>query len=73
SMFVAQISENALTAVSLAFPWQNLMIAVAVGTGVGVNAMLSRWLGAGENMLVKSCADHSLILALLSAIVFAVV
>ena len=38
SMFVAQISENALTAVSLAFPAQNLMIAVATGTGVGINA-----------------------------------
>lgn len=37
SMFVAQLSENALTAVSLAFPAQNLMIAVATGTGVGVN------------------------------------
>lgn len=44
SMFVAQISET-LTAVSLAFPYQNLMIAVAVGTGVGVNALLSRALG----------------------------
>ena len=42
SIFVSQISENALTAVSLAFPIQNLMIAVASGTGVGVNALLSR-------------------------------
>ena len=45
SVFVAQISENALTAVSMAFPIQNLMIAVATGTGVGVNALLSRSLG----------------------------
>ena len=45
SMFVAQISENALTAVSLAFPAQNLMIAVATGTGVGITATLSRSLG----------------------------
>lgn len=45
SIFVAQISENALTAVSLAFPIQNLMISTAVGTGVGVNALLSRRLG----------------------------
>ena len=45
SMFVAQINENALTAVSLAFPMQNLMIAVATGTGVGVNALLSKSLG----------------------------
>ena len=39
SMFVAQINENALTAVSLAFPIQNLMIAVSTGTGVGINAL----------------------------------
>ena len=42
SMFVARVSENALTAVSLAFPVQNLMISVATGTGVGINALLSR-------------------------------
>ena len=46
SVFVAQISENALTAVSMAFPLQNLMIAVATGTAVGINALLSRNLGA---------------------------
>lgn len=45
SIFVAQISENALTAVSMAFPIQNLMIAVGVGTAVGVNALLARSLG----------------------------
>ena len=45
SVFVARVSESALTAVSLAFPVQNLMIAVAVGTGVGVNALLSKSLG----------------------------
>ena len=42
SIFVAQISENALTAVPMAFPIQNLMIAVGVGTAVGVNALLAR-------------------------------
>ena len=42
SIFVAQIDEYALTAVSLAFPLQNLMIGVATGTGVGINALLSR-------------------------------
>lgn len=46
SIFVARYSEAALTAVSLAFPAQNLMIAIGVGTGVGVNALLSRYLGA---------------------------
>ena len=45
SVFVAQIDEYALTAVSLAFPLQNFMIAVAAGTGVGVNALLSKRLG----------------------------
>ena len=42
SIFVAKLSENALNAVSLAFPVQNLMIAVATGTGVGINALLSK-------------------------------
>ena len=45
SMFVAQLNENALTAVSLAFPIQNLMISILTGTGVGINALLSRSLG----------------------------
>ena len=45
SMYVSQINENALTAVSLVFPMQNLMIAIATGTGVGINALLSRSLG----------------------------
>ena len=48
SVFVSRISENALTAVSLIFPIQNLMIAVSVGTGVGMNAILSRSLGAKQ-------------------------
>ena len=39
SMFVAQLNENALTAVSLAFPIQNLMISILTGTGVGINAL----------------------------------
>ena len=44
SIFVAKLSEDALTAVSLAFPMQNVMIAFGVGTGVGMNALLSKWL-----------------------------
>lgn len=70
SIFVAQLGEDALTAVSLAFPWQNLIIAFAVGTGVGVNSMLSRWLGANEKELVKSCANHALILAFITSLLF---
>ena len=59
SMFVAQLSENALTAVSLAFPAQNLMIAVATGTGVGVNAALSRNLGEKNFDRANRIADHA--------------
>ena len=71
SMFVAQISENALTAVSLAFPAQNLMIAVATGTGVGVNAVLSRSLGEKNFERANQIAEHALFLALLSYLAFA--
>ena len=71
SMFVAQLSENALTAVSLAFPAQNLMIAVATGTGVGVNAALSRNLGEKNFERANKIADHALFLAALSYVVFA--
>ena len=46
SMYVSRISENALTAVSLVFPMQSVLIAFATGTGVGFNALLSRYLGA---------------------------
>ena len=66
SMFVAQLSENALTAVSLAFPAQNLMIAVATGTGVGVNAALSRNLGEKNFDRANRIADHALYLAAMS-------
>lgn len=48
SVFVSRICEQALTAVSLAFPAQNLMIGLATGTAVGVNALMGRALGAGE-------------------------
>ena len=72
SMFVAQISENALTAVSLAFPAQNLMIAVATGTGVGINALLSRSLGEKNYERVNKTAENAVFLALCSFIVFAV-
>lgn len=73
SMFVSRISENALTAVSLAFPAQSLMIAVATGTGVGINALLSRNLGERNFERVNKIADHALFLAMCSFLVFAVI
>lgn len=72
SIFVSQINENALTAVSLAFPVQNLMIAVSTGTGVGVNAILSRSLGAKDQDRVNRTAVSGIVLAFFSFLVFAV-
>ena len=59
SIFVAMISENALTAVSMAFPIQNLMIAVGVGTAVGVNALLARSLGEKDTEKVNKVAENA--------------
>ena len=73
SMFVAQLNEAALTAVSLAFPVQNLMIAVASGTGVGVNALLSRSLGEKKLDVANKIAANGVFLALISSLVFAVI
>lgn len=70
SYFVAKISENALAAVSLAFPIQNLMIAVAIGTGVGINALLSRRLGENNQKAVNSVAMNGLFLAIFSSLLF---
>ncbi len=72
SIFVAKISENAFTALSLSFPIQNLMIAVAVGTGIGVNALLSRSLGEKNNKAANLAATNGIFLAFLSFLVFAI-
>jgi putative MATE family efflux protein len=69
-IFVAKLSEAALTATSLVFPAQLLMIAVGVGTGVGVNAVLSRNIGAKNTQSVQSVATTGILLALLSAAAF---
>ena len=73
SIYVSQISENALTAVSLAFPVQNLMIAVGTGTGVGFGALLSRALGEKDQAEANRLAEHGIFLAVLSYLVFLVV
>ena len=72
SMFVAQLNENALTAVSLAFPIQNLMIAVAAGTGVGINALLSKSLGEKQFDTANTIARNGILLGVLSSLVFAI-
>ncbi|MDR2390895.1 MAG: MATE family efflux transporter [Planctomycetota bacterium] len=70
SIFVASLGENALTAVSLAFPVQMLMIAVAAGTGVGVNSLLSRSLGERNFARVNQTAANGIFLACASSAVF---
>ncbi len=72
SVFVSRVSENALNAVSLAFPVQNLMIAVATGTGVGINALLSKSLGEKKFERANLTAANGLFLGICSAVVFAV-
>ena len=69
-IYVSQISEDALTAVTLGFPIQILMISVASGTGVGINALLSRRLGQKRYKEANMVATHGLVLAVLSSIIF---
>ena len=72
SIFVAQISEEALTAVSLAFPVQNILIAVGVGIGVGSSALLSRFLGENNKDKVGSVAIHGVAIAGIASVFFAI-
>lgn len=73
SIFVSRLSENALSAVSLAFPLQNLMIAVGGGTAMGMNALLARSLGAKKQNDADRAANTGVFLALMSFVIFAVV
>ena len=70
---MAKISENALTAVSLAFPIQSLMIATATGTGVGVNAILSKSLGEKNFEKANRTAVNGVFLAVMSYILFVII
>ena len=70
SIFVSRINENALTTVSLAFPIQTLMVAVGVGTCVGINAVLSRALGAKKQDMVDKTAGNGIFVMAVSYVVF---
>lgn len=72
SLFVARVSENALTAVSLAFPVQNLMVAIATGMGVGMNAFLSRSLGEKNMEEAGNAARNGAFLYAMSFLLFVV-
>lgn len=73
SIFVARLGTEALTAVSLAFPLQSLMIAVGAGTAVGINALLSRSLGEKNFKAANAAANTGIFLSLCSAVVFALI
>ncbi len=70
SVFVSRISEEALSAVSMAFPMQNLLIGVATGLGVGTNALLSRALGCKDQKRANQMAMHGIFLSAISYVIF---
>ena len=73
SIYVSHISENALTAVSLAYPIQNLMIAVATGTGVGINAVLSKSLGEKNYEEANRSANTGILLTIIHYALFLII
>ena len=73
SIFVAKLSENALTAVSLAFPIQTLLIAVGAGTGVGINSLLSKQLGEKNFKQANKTAMNAIFLTVLSYFAFVII
>ena len=73
SIFVARVSEDALTAVSMAFPMQTLMVAIGAGMGVGVNAMLSKSLGEKKQEEADKAATNGMFLSLCSYILFLII
>ncbi|MDO5434900.1 MAG: MATE family efflux transporter [Clostridia bacterium] len=73
SLFVSRVSEQALNAVSLAFPLQTLMIGFGIGTAVGTNALMSRYLGAKDQENADRAANTGILLSLLTGLLFAVI
>ena len=69
SFFVAQISEAAMTALSLVYPVQNFINAVAIGFGVGINAVISIALGAGDRRRADAAATHGMVLSALHGLI----
>lgn len=70
SIFVAKIGEEALTALSLAYPLQNLSLACSVGIGVAINALIAKNLGAKQNNEANNICDHGIVLALFHSLLF---
>ena len=72
SFFVAQISEEAMTALSLVYPVQNFINAVGIGFGVGINSVIAFYLGAGDNKKADQAATQGLVLAMIHGVVMTV-
>ncbi len=73
SLFVARISEDAMTALSLVYPIQNFANAIAIGFGVGINALIALYLGAGDHENAEKAATHGMALSLVHGIVITLV
>ena len=73
SFFVAQISEQAMTALSLVYPVQNMINAIAIGFGVGINALVALYSGAGDRCRADTAATHGLVFSILHGLIAAVV
>ena len=73
SFFVAQISEQAMTALSLVYPVQNMINAVAIGFGIGINARVSYHLGAGDKKMADTAATHGFFLSVIHGILMTVI
>jgi len=73
SLFVARISEDAMTALSLVYPIQNFANAIAIGFGVGINAMIALYLGAGDRKKAETAATHGMVLSLVHGVLITVV
>ena len=73
SFFVAQISEDAMTALSLIYPMQNLINAIAIGFGVGINAQIALHLGAGSKQRANTAATHGMLYSILHGILITIV
>ena len=73
SLFVAKLSENAMTALSLVFPVQNLINSVMVGFGIGINSLISFYMGAQNNKMANKAASQGMFLATIHGVIFTVV
>ena len=71
SFFVAKVSENAMTALALVYPIQNLINAIAIGFGIGINAGIAFYLGAGDQKRADTAATQGFTLSIIHGVVLA--